>query len=106
MAAPGGGYQTLASTDMSAALTAGVAALIRGRYPWLTAAEVTEAIEDGAKAQGRHDNLRHRGRRGHGALTPPRRSPGPPPSPPPTPGRPADGTRGRPADADPPRRRA
>ncbi len=52
MAAPGGGYQTLASTDMSAALTVGVAALIRGRYPWLTAAEVTEAIEDGATAPG------------------------------------------------------
>ena len=52
VAAPGGGYQTLASTDMSAALTAGVAALIRGRYPWLTAAEVTKAIEDGATAPG------------------------------------------------------
>jgi hypothetical protein len=52
VAAPGGGYQTLASTDMSAALTAGVAALIRGRYPWLTAAQVTEAIEDGATAPG------------------------------------------------------
>jgi Subtilase family len=51
VAAPGGGYQTLASTDMSAALTAGVAALIRGRYPWLTAAEVIQAIEDGATAR-------------------------------------------------------
>ena len=50
VAAPDGAYQTLASTDMSAALTAGVAALIRGRYPWLTAAEVTQAIEDGATA--------------------------------------------------------
>jgi subtilisin family serine protease len=48
--APDGGYQTLASTDMAAALTAGVAALIRGRYPWLTAAEVTQAIEGGATA--------------------------------------------------------
>ncbi len=48
--APGGGYQTLASSDMAAALTAGVAALIRGRYPWLTAAEVTGAIEVGATA--------------------------------------------------------
>jgi subtilisin family serine protease len=48
VAAPGGGYQTLASTDMAAALTAGVAVLIRGRYPWLTAAEVTNAIEGGA----------------------------------------------------------
>ena len=52
VAAPGGRYQTLASTDMSAALTAGVAALIRGRYPWLTAAEVAQAIEDGATARG------------------------------------------------------
>ena len=52
VAAPDGGYQTLASTDMAAALTAGVAALIRGRYPWLTAAEVTQAIEDGATAPG------------------------------------------------------
>jgi len=50
--APDGGYQTLASTDMAAALTAGVAALIRGSYPWLTAAEVTSAIEDGATAHG------------------------------------------------------
>ena len=50
VAAPGGGYQTLASTDMSAALTAGVAALIRGRYPWLTAAEVAGAISGGAAA--------------------------------------------------------
>jgi subtilisin family serine protease len=50
VAAPGGGYQTLASSDMSAALTAGVAALIRGRYPWLTSAEVGQAIEDGATA--------------------------------------------------------
>ena len=50
VAAPDGTYQTLASTDMAAALTAGVAALIRGRYPWLTAAEVTQAIEGGATA--------------------------------------------------------
>ena len=47
VAAPGGGYQSLASTDMSAALTAGVAALIRGRYPALTVAEVTRAMESG-----------------------------------------------------------
>jgi subtilisin family serine protease len=50
VAAPDGGYQTLASTDMAAGLTAGVAALIRGRYPWLTAAEVAGAIEDSATA--------------------------------------------------------
>jgi hypothetical protein len=53
VAAPDGGYQTLASTDMSAALTAGVAALIRARYPWLTAAEVAQAMEGGATA---HDS--------------------------------------------------
>jgi subtilisin family serine protease len=47
-AAPDGGYQSLASTDMASALTAGVAALIRGRYPWLTVAEVTQALESGA----------------------------------------------------------
>src|SRR6185437_3586808 len=46
-AAPDGGYEPLATSDMSAALTAGVAALIRGRYPWLTAAEVALAIEHG-----------------------------------------------------------
>jgi subtilase family protein len=48
VATPDGGYEPLASSDMSAALTAGVAALIRSRYPWLTAAEVTQAIEHGA----------------------------------------------------------
>jgi subtilisin family serine protease len=48
VAAPGGRYQSLASTDMSSALTAGVAALIRGRYPRLTVAEVTQALESGA----------------------------------------------------------
>jgi subtilisin family serine protease len=47
VAAPGGGYEALASSDMSAALTAGVAALIRSRYPGLTAAEVTQAVEHG-----------------------------------------------------------
>jgi hypothetical protein len=49
-AAPGGGYEPLASSDMSAALTAGVAALIRSRYPWLTGPEVTQAIEHGVTA--------------------------------------------------------
>jgi subtilisin family serine protease len=48
VAAPGGGYQSLASSDMASALTAGVAALIRARYPRLTVAEVTTALEDGA----------------------------------------------------------
>jgi subtilisin family serine protease len=47
VAAPGGGYETLASSDMSAALTAGVAALIRARYPQLTAAEVAQALGHG-----------------------------------------------------------
>ena len=50
VAAPGGGYQSLASTDMSAALTAGVAALIRSRYPRLGVAAVTRALERGATA--------------------------------------------------------
>ncbi|HEX4094916.1 MAG TPA: S8 family serine peptidase [Trebonia sp.] len=67
VAAPDGGYQTLASTDMSAALTAGVAALIRGRYPWLTAAEVIRAIQGGASAPVSGDGAAAAGR-GHGAL--------------------------------------
>ena len=50
VAAPGGGYQSLASTDMSAALTAGVAALIRSRYPRLDVAAVTRALERGVTA--------------------------------------------------------
>jgi subtilisin family serine protease len=50
VAAPGGGYDSLATTDMSAALAAGVAALIRSRFPGLTAAEVTQAIEHGVTA--------------------------------------------------------
>jgi subtilisin family serine protease len=50
VAAPDGGYEPLASTDMSAALTAGVAALVRSRYPWLTVAEVSQALEHGAAA--------------------------------------------------------
>ena len=50
-AAPGGGYGTLATTDMSAALVAGVAALIRARYPGLNATQVTEAIEKGTTSQ-------------------------------------------------------
>ena len=50
VAASDGGYEPLASTDMSAALTAGVAALIRSRYPGLTVAEVTQALEHGSVA--------------------------------------------------------
>ena len=69
VAAPGGGYQSLASTDMSAALTAGVAALIRARYPWLTAAEVTQAIERGVTtAARRRRRTRPRPGWGHGEL--------------------------------------
>lgn len=51
--APDGGYQSLASTDMAAALTAGVAALIRARYPRLTVSEVTEALEISATARSK-----------------------------------------------------
>jgi len=50
VAAADGGYEPLASTDMSAALTAGAAALIRSRYPWLTVAQVTQALEHGVTA--------------------------------------------------------
>ena len=67
MAAPGGGYQSLASTDMSAALTAGVAALIRARYPRLTAAAVTQAVERGATAPSGAGHGTRRGW-GHGEL--------------------------------------
>jgi hypothetical protein len=42
------GYVSIATSDMSAALTAGVAALIRSQFPALTAAEVTRALESGA----------------------------------------------------------
>jgi Subtilase family len=52
VAAPDGGYQTLATTDLSAALTAGVAALIRSRFPVLTAAEVVRALESGTRRAG------------------------------------------------------
>jgi subtilisin family serine protease len=51
VAAPGGGYATIQTTDMSAALTAGVAALIRARYPRLSAAQVAKAIEVGTTAE-------------------------------------------------------
>jgi len=54
VADPDGGYATLASTDMSAALTAGVAALIRSRFPLLTVAEVAGALERGARPPGMH----------------------------------------------------
>jgi hypothetical protein len=47
VAAPGGGYGTLSSSDMSSALTAGVAALIRSRFPHLSVAQTTRALETG-----------------------------------------------------------
>jgi len=55
-AAPTGGYDAIKTTDMSAALTAGVAALVRARYPHLSAAQVTRAIEHGTTsgAAGHH----------------------------------------------------
>jgi len=62
VAAPDGSYQSLASTDMAAALTAGVAVLIRARYPRLTVAEVTQALETSASARAGKAGW------GHGAL--------------------------------------
>lgn len=68
VAAPDGGYEPLASTDMSAALTAGVAALIRSRYPWLTVAEVTQALEHGVTAPPRGPAHPAAAAWGHGEL--------------------------------------
>jgi hypothetical protein len=48
VAAPGGGYITIKTTDMAAALTAGVAALIRAKYPRLSPAQVNQAITHGS----------------------------------------------------------
>ena len=62
VAAPGdSGYGTLASTDMSAALAAGIAALIRSRFPGLTAAAVVQAMERGVTGRAASGG-------GHGAL--------------------------------------
>jgi serine protease len=63
-----GQYQSLASTDMSAALTAGVAALIRSRYPRLTVPEVTQALEPGAAAQASQASRAAADGGGHGEL--------------------------------------
>jgi Subtilase family len=60
VAAPGG-YGTLASTDMSAALAAGVAALIRSPFPGLSAAAVVQAMERGVTGRAAPGA-------GHGAL--------------------------------------
>jgi len=68
VAAPNGGYEPLASSDMSAALTAGVAALIRSRYPWLTVAEVTQALEHGVTAPPGKPARSAAAGWGHGAL--------------------------------------
>ncbi len=68
VAAPGGGYASLASSDMSAALTAGVAALIRSRYPRLTVPEVTRALEQGATAPPRPAGQAAAPGWGHGEL--------------------------------------
>jgi subtilisin family serine protease len=68
VAAPGDGYQSLASSDMSAALTAGAAALIRARYPRLTAAQVTRDLEHGATAPPRPAGQPAPAGWGHGAL--------------------------------------
>jgi len=62
VAAPDGSYQSLASTDMAAALTAGVAALVRARYPLLTVSEVTQALETSTSARAGQPGW------GHGAL--------------------------------------
>ena len=43
-AAPGGGYQTMSSTSAASAVVAGIAALIRSRFPSLSAALVTKAM--------------------------------------------------------------
>lgn len=68
VAAPGGGYQTLASTDMSAALATGVGALIRSRYPSLTAAQVRQALEAGTTVPPAAGSGNKAGW-GHGALS-------------------------------------
>jgi Subtilase family len=64
VAAPGG-YENLASTDMSAALAAGVAALIRSRFPALSAAQVAQAMERGV---GTRSGSRPAAGTGHGPL--------------------------------------
>jgi len=47
---PPSGTTTLSTTDNAAALVAGIAALIRARYPQLDVAQVTRALENGAAA--------------------------------------------------------
>ncbi len=50
VAAPGGGYIAIKTTDMAAALTSGVAALIRAKYPRLSPAQVNQALTHGSGA--------------------------------------------------------
>jgi len=50
----GSGYTTLSSTDASAALTSGIAALIRSRYPRLSAAQVAKALKSSAEPVAGH----------------------------------------------------
>lgn len=54
VAKPGSGYTMLSSTDASAALTSGIAALIRSRYPQLSATQVTKALKSSAEAVSGH----------------------------------------------------
>jgi subtilisin family serine protease len=57
-AASGGGYQALNSTSAASAIVAGIAALIRSRYPALTAAQVTTSMTSSTvyrPARGRTD---------------------------------------------------
>jgi Subtilase family len=51
-AANDGGYQTLNSTSAAGAIVAGMAALIRSRYPGLSAAQVRQALISGTKFHG------------------------------------------------------
>ncbi|HEY4462017.1 MAG TPA: S8 family serine peptidase [Streptosporangiaceae bacterium] len=46
-ASPPAGYRTMTTTDAASAMAAGVAALIRSRYPDLTASQVRQALVDG-----------------------------------------------------------
>jgi serine protease len=89
VAAPGGGYGTLASTDMSAALAAGVAALIRSRFPGLTAAAVVQAMERGvtgrAASSAGHGALDAAGALAAAAALAARQAPAATPTPPPQP---------------------
>jgi subtilisin family serine protease len=48
VAAPDDGYDSLASTDMAAALISGVAAVIRSSYPGLTGPQIIQALDRGA----------------------------------------------------------